>query len=279
MLPPGAPACWTLCVQSLLDHRLQHCRKRGTQRISQDKGVSAVTRVVRSQLLDKISSSTAIWFPVTINTSAFLYAHIHIFWFSGAVGWSAATGGPRLQVPYLLFPSSCRLFYSTHFLDVSMWGIICCPVCWTDTPLSYRNVTVDRLKGRDKGNTSHCHDADITLVVQLLSCVLLFATHGLTIACQASLSFTISWNLLKLMSIDSVMPSNHFILCCPLILLPSTFPASVGWLFALGGQSTGTLVSSPVFQMNTLDWFPLGLTGLIALLFKGLSRVFSNTTV
>ena len=46
-----------------------------------------------------------------------------------------------------------------------------------------------------------------------------------TAACQASLSFTISWSLLKLMSIESVMPSNHLILCCPLLLLPSIFPS------------------------------------------------------
>ena len=46
-----------------------------------------------------------------------------------------------------------------------------------------------------------------------------------TSACQASLSFTVSWSLVKLMSIDSVMPSNHLILCCPLLLLPSIFPS------------------------------------------------------
>ena len=46
-----------------------------------------------------------------------------------------------------------------------------------------------------------------------------------TAACQASLSFTISWSLFKFMSIESVMPSNHFILCCPLLLLPSIFPS------------------------------------------------------
>ena len=46
-----------------------------------------------------------------------------------------------------------------------------------------------------------------------------------TAACQASLSFTISWSLLKLMSIESVMPSNRLILCCPLLLLPSIFPS------------------------------------------------------
>ena len=60
--------------------------------------------------------------------------------------------------------------------------------------------------------------------VQSLSRVQLFVTPG-TAACQASLSFTNSWSLLKLMSIESVMPSNHLILCCPLLLLPSIFPS------------------------------------------------------
>ena len=58
--------------------------------------------------------------------------------------------------------------------------------------------------------------------VQLLSCIQLFATPW-TAARQASLSITNSWSLLKLMSIESVMPSNHLILCCPLLLLPSIF--------------------------------------------------------
>ena len=61
------------------------------------------------------------------------------------------------------------------------------------------------------------------VVVQLLNCVRLFATPW-TATCQASLSFIISQSLLKLMSIESVMPSNHFILCCPLLLLPLIFP-------------------------------------------------------
>ena len=60
--------------------------------------------------------------------------------------------------------------------------------------------------------------------VQLLSHVRLFATPW-TVARQASLSITNSWSLLKLMSIESVMPSNHLILCCPLLLLPSIFPS------------------------------------------------------
>ena len=60
--------------------------------------------------------------------------------------------------------------------------------------------------------------------VQLLSHVQLFATPWIT-ARQASLSITNSWSLLKLISIESVMPSNHLILCCPLLLLPSIFPS------------------------------------------------------
>ena len=62
--------------------------------------------------------------------------------------------------------------------------------------------------------------------VQSLSRVRLFATPW-TAACQASLSFTNSWSLLKLMSIKSVMPSNHLILCCSLLLLPLIFPSSI----------------------------------------------------
>ena len=62
------------------------------------------------------------------------------------------------------------------------------------------------------------------LVVQVLSCVRLFATPW-TAVHQASLSVTISWGLLKFMSIESVMLSNHLILCCPLPLLPSVFPS------------------------------------------------------
>ena len=61
------------------------------------------------------------------------------------------------------------------------------------------------------------------VVVQLLSRVCLFVTPW-TAACQPSLSFTISWSLLKLMSVELVMPLNHLLLCHPLLLLPSIFP-------------------------------------------------------
>ena len=64
----------------------------------------------------------------------------------------------------------------------------------------------------------------VVAVVQSLGHVRLFEIPW-TAACQASLSFTISWSLLKLMSIESEMPSNHFILCHPLLFLPSIFPS------------------------------------------------------
>ena len=76
----------------------------------------------------------------------------------------------------------------------------------------------------DKTLISPSLSLPICVVVQLLSCVRLFVTPW-TVAHQASLSITNSWSLLKLMSIESVMPSNHLILCRPLILLPSIFPS------------------------------------------------------
>ena len=106
-------------------------------------------------------------------------------------------------------------------------------------------------------------------VVQSLSHLRLFATSW-TSACQSSLPFTISQSLFKFMSIESVMLSNHLILCCPLLFLPSVFPSirkaitfPVSWLFASGGQIIGTLASVSVLSMNIWGWFPLGLIGLI----------------
>ena len=117
---------------------------------------------------------------------------------------------------------------------------------------------------------------------QSLSRVWLFVTPW-TAAHQASLSITNSRNLLKLMSIESVIPSNYLILCRPLLLLPSIFLSirvfSMSQFFACGGQSIGVSASASVLPMNTQDWSPLGWTRWISLQSKGLSRVFSNATV
>ena len=99
----------------------------------------------------------------------------------------------------------------------------------------------------------------------------------------AFLPFTISQSFLRIMSTESVMPSNHLILCCPFPLLPSIFPASGSFQmtqpFTSGGQSIGVSALTSVLPMNTQDYSPLGWTGWISLQSKGLSRVFSNTTV
>ena len=118
--------------------------------------------------------------------------------------------------------------------------------------------------------------------VQSLSRVRLFVTPWTAVR-QASLSVTNSQSFLKLMSSESVMPSNHLILCRPLLFCPQSFPASgsfqMSQSFASGGQSIGVSASPSVLPVNIQDWFPLGWTGWISLQSKGLSRVFSNTTV
>ena len=117
--------------------------------------------------------------------------------------------------------------------------------------------------------------------VQELSHVWLFATPW-TAARQASLSITNSWSSLILTSIKSVMPSSHLILCC-LLLLPLIPPS----IRVFSNESTlcirwpkywsFSFSISPSKEIQ--DWFPLGWTGWISLQSKGLSRVFSNTTV
>ena len=144
---------------------------------------------------------------------------------------------------------------------------------------------------------------DSVLIVQSLSHVWFFATPS-TAVCQASLSSTISQSLLKLMSIESMMPSNHFNLC---YRLPLYFPSIRVFLFiyfylfffkfyfifklyitvlvlpnikmnppALHFRWPKYWSFSISFPMNIQGWFPLGLTGLISLHSKRLSRVLQH---
>ena len=103
-----------------------------------------------------------------------------------------------------------------------------------------------------------------------------------TAACQASTS-TISWSLLRLMFVESVMPSNHLNFCHPFSFSLLSFPESGSFPmsrpFTSGGQSIGASASASILPMNIQDWFPLGLTVLISLQSKGLSRVFSSAIV
>ena len=123
--------------------------------------------------------------------------------------------------------------------------------------------------------------ASVTRSVQSLSRVELFATPWTT-APQASLSITKSQSLLKLCPLSrwchpiisfSVVPFSH------LQSFPGSGSFQISQFFTSGGQSSGASASTSVLLMNTQDWFPLGWTGWISSQSKGLSRVFSNTTV
>ena len=125
----------------------------------------------------------------------------------------------------------------------------------------------------------HCEQNDYAhVVVQWPNRVLLSATPW-TAARQASLSFTISRSLPKFMSIALVMPSSHLILWCPLFPLPSIFPSIRDFSkeSAVPWQNTGVSTSTSVLPTSIQGWSLLRLTGLVFLLSKGLSGIFSST--
>ena len=126
----------------------------------------------------------------------------------------------RIKLHFFFFLATMSGLWDLNFLTRD----------WTQAPGSESRV----LTTGPPRNSVNCiyfyseHKVKVTekiklTVVQSLSQVWLFATPW-TAACQASLSFTISWGLLKLMSIELVMPSNHLVLCHPLLLLSSVFP-------------------------------------------------------
>ena len=121
-------------------------------------------------------------------------------------------------------------------------------------------------------------------VVVVICCKLcLTFCHLMDLACQAPLSSTISWSLLKSMPIVTVMLSNHLFFCCPLLFSPSIFPSirvfSNELTFHIRCSKCWSFSSGTVLPMNIQSWFPYGLTSLISLLSKGISRVCSNTTI
>ena len=167
------------------------------------------------------------------------------------------------------------------------WTLISC-ISWM------KNLQADSSPTGPQGKT---HRSGIkSFRVQLF----IFSLHILLFLCSVQFSHSVVYNslrphglqhatlpcplttLLKLTSTESVMPSNHLILSVPFSSHLQSFPTSASFLmsqfFTSGGQSIGASASASVLSTNIQDWFPLGWTGLI-LQSKGLSRVFSNTTV
>ena len=132
--------------------------------------------------------------------------------------------------------------------------------------MKIRRKTASTVSGTSKHST-------MLFIVQSLSCVWLFATPW-TVAHQASLSITNSQSLFKLMFIKLVMPSNHLFFCHPRLLLPSVF-SSIRVLF----NESVLRIRWPKYCSFSFSIIPLGWTSWISLQSRGLSRVFSNTTV
>ena len=166
-------------------------------------------------------------------------SHVSRVWFF-ATPWTAAR---QASLSITNSRSPLRLT-SIESVIPSSHLILCCPLLLLTSIFPSIRVF---------SNESVLH---ISCSVQSLSCVQLFVTP-LTAAHQASLSITNSRSPPKPMSIESVMPSNHLILCRPLLLPPSIFPSirvfQMSQLFASGGQSIGVSALASVLPMNAQD--------------------------
>ena len=126
--------------------------------------------------------------------------------------------------------------------------------------ISYGQMPGCSLKRRTRRSWKWGYSTPQPVVVQSLSPVQRFATLW-TAACESPLSLIVSWSLLKLVSTERVMLSNHLILRCPLLLLPSVFPSITVFFselaFCISGQNIGALASVSVLPVNIRGWFPL----------------------
>ena len=139
-------------------------------------------------------------------------------------------GSPALQADSLLSeppgePPRSLPTWGSWILIIAMWQDVFTPILKV-SKMSLKDINLLKITGKEaaKLELSWGHGSSLFVVVQSLIRVQLFATPR-AVVWQASLSFTISWSLLKLISMELVIPSNHLILCCPLFLLPSIFPS------------------------------------------------------
>ena len=128
-------------------------------------------------------------------------------------------------------------------LEVKFWGL-------QDNNKESQNVTINN------SYYTECVHTFLLLGLLFLSCSVMsdsLQPHRLTTACQAFLSFTIYWSLLRITSIESVMPSNNLILCRPRLLLPSIFPSI--WVFSrVGSAHQVAKVLEPQLQYQSFQW-------------------------
>ena len=171
----------------------------------------------------------------------------------------------HIQLCATLWTIACQAPLSIRFSRQEYWSGLPCPPPGDlpDQGMEPRSLMFPALAGRFF-TTCPTWEAQISLLlglslqsIQSLSHFQLFATLCTT-ARQASLSTANPQSLLKLISIEPVMPSNHLILCFPLLLLPSTFPSirvfsKMSQFFASGGQSIGVSASASVLPMSTQD--------------------------
>ena len=169
----------------------------------------------------------------------------------------------RMMKQFAIPNSSAPHFVRTFYHDLSSWVVL---TAWLMASLSDTRLWP---MGSFWSVFCNCGFHSIcSLISSLFSHVQLFATPW-TAACQASLYFTISRSLLKLISIESVMPSNHLILCHPLLLLLSIFSSirifSNESVLHIRYEmwSIRVSASASVLPMTIQDWFPLRWTGLI----------------
>ena len=155
------------------------------------------------------------------------------------------------------------VLFSSHAIFLCELMIFCNGVLWFSSLYILCVYCRFLICGYHKGYRKMVHQ--FSSVAQ--SCLTLWDTW--TAARQASLSITNSQSLLKLVSIESVIPFNHLILCRPFSSRLQSFPASgsfpVSWFFASGGQSVGIWASASVLPMNIQHWLPLGWTGWLSL--------------
>ena len=169
-----------------------------------------------------------------------------------------------------LWTVACQAPLSMEFYRQEYWnGLSFPPPCIRESSWLKDGTCISCIADRffaTEPQTEEAQRGIFVNVVQLLSTS--DSAAPWTAACQASLSFTITWSLLKFMSTGLVMLSNQLILCHFLLLLPSTFPNTrvflMSWLFASGSQSIGTSASASVLSMNIsglisfrIDWFGL----------------------